>query len=98
MAAIALVALVYAVDYLTVRLRVAYPRLGKASDSVQMERLYAIPLKNGRVEYEMDAVQPEVTITCVRAIFAHLGYPPCWYVRRESQKPIPMVILVAARP
>ena len=95
---VALAAVVYAGDYAVVRLRAAYPRLGNAFDSVQMERLLAIPLKNGRTEYELDALQPEVTITCVRALFPHLGYQPCWYVRRQSQKPIPMVILVSARP
>ena len=93
---LALVTLLYFGEYLLVRLRAAYPRLGKAFDSVQMERVYAIPLKNGGVEYELDAVHPEVTLICVRALFPHLGYQPCWYVRRQSQKPIPMVILVPA--
>jgi len=95
---VALVAITYAGDYVVLRLRAAYPRLGSAFGSVQMERLYAIPLKNGRIEYELDARQPEVTVTCVRALFPHLGYPPCWYLRRNSQKPIPMVILTSARP
>lgn len=98
--AIALVAIIYFGDYLRVRLRASYPRLGAAFGSVHMDRVYAIPLKNGSVEYELDARQPEVTVTCVRALFPHLGYQPCWYVRRNSQKPIPMVILisVSARP
>jgi hypothetical protein len=91
---IALLALLYAGDYAVVRLRAAYPRVGSAYDSVQMVRLYAIPLKNGRTEYELDARQPEVTLTCVRALFPHLGYKPCWYLRRNSQKPIPMIILL----
>ncbi len=95
---VALVAIVYAGDYAVVRLRVAYPRLGRAFDSVQMEKLYAIALKNGRTEYQFDALQPEVTVPCVRALFPHLGYSPCWYLRRNSQKPIPMVILLSARP
>ena len=95
---VALAAIVYAGDYAVVRLRAAYPRLGNAFGSVQVVRLLAIPLKNGRTEYELDALQPEVTATCVRALFPHLGYQPCWYVRRQSQKPIPMVILVSARP
>ena len=95
---LALVAIVYAGDYAVVRLRASYPRLGNAFGSVQVVRLLAIPLKNGRTEYELDALQPEVTATCVRALFPHLGYQPCWYVRRQSQKPIPMVILVSARP
>ena len=94
----ALLAIVYAGDYALVRLRVANPKMGNAFDSVQVVRLLAIPLKNGRVDYELDATQPEATVTCVRALFPHVGYQPCWYVRRQSQKPIPMVILVSARP
>jgi hypothetical protein len=95
---VALMAIVYAGDYAVVRLRAAHPRLGDAFASVQVVRLLAIPLKNGRTEYELDALQPELTVTCVRSLFPHLGYQPCWYVRRQSQKPIPMVILVSARP
>ncbi len=91
---IALLALAYAGDYAAVRLRAAFPRLGSAYDSVQIVRLYAIPLKNGRTEYELDARQPEVTLTCVRALFPHFGCNPCWYLRRNSQKPIPMIILL----
>jgi hypothetical protein len=95
---VALAAILYAGDYAVVRLRASYPRLGNAFDPVPVVRLLAIPLKNGRVDYELDALQPEATVTCVRALFPHLGYQPCWYVRRQSQKPIPMVILVSARP
>jgi hypothetical protein len=95
---VTLVATVYAGDYAVVRVRVAYPRFGPAFDSVQIEKLYAIALKNGRTEYQLDARQPEVTVPCVRALFPHLGYSPCWYLRRNSQKPIPMVILSSARP
>jgi hypothetical protein len=95
---VALALILYAVDYAAVRLRAAYPRLGNAFASVQVVRLYAIPLKNGRIEYQLDALQPEVTVNCVRALFPHMGYSPCWYLRRNSQKPIPMVILTSARP
>ena len=93
-----LVAVVYGVDYVALRLRAAHPRLGSAFGAVQMVRLYAIPLKSGRTEYELDARQPEVTVPCVHALFPHLGYGACWYLRRNSQKPIPMVILTSARP
>jgi hypothetical protein len=89
---VALAALAYDGDYALLRLRMVFPRLGAAFDSVQMERLYAIAL-NGKTEYELDAQQPEVTLPCVRALFPHLGYSPCWYLRRNSQKPIPMLIL-----
>lgn len=91
----ALLAIVYIGDYVALRVRAAFPRLGSAFDTVQMMRLYAIPLNSGKTEYELDARQPEATLTCVRALFPHLGYSPCWYLRRNSQKPIPMVILLS---
>jgi hypothetical protein len=93
-----LLTIFYIGDYMVVRARVGYPRLGPAFDSVQMARLYAIPLKNGKTEFELDAQQPQVTVPCVRALFPHLGYSPCWYLRRNSQQPIPMVILIPVRP
>jgi hypothetical protein len=95
-AAVALAAIVYGVDYGALRLRAAYPRFGGAYDSVHITRLLAIPLKSGRTEYELDARQPEVTVTCVRTLFPHQGYQPCWYVRRNSEKPIPMMIMIPA--
>jgi hypothetical protein len=87
---IVLLAVVYAGDYLQVRWKMAHANSGDAFGTVQMERLYAIPQKNGKVEYEFDAVQPEVTTPCVHALFPHMGETPCWYLQRNSQKPIPM--------
>jgi hypothetical protein len=55
-----------------------------------MYRLLAIPLKDGKTEYEFDTQQPEVDAPCVHALFPHLGDSPCWYLQRNSQKPIPM--------
>jgi hypothetical protein len=95
---VALAAVVYAGDYVALRLRVAFPRLGEAFGAVQTVRLYAIPLKNGGTEYELDAQQPEVTVPCAHSLFPHMGYGACWYLRRNSQKPIPMVILIPVRP
>ena len=91
---VALIAVVFAGDYAVLRWRITHPRMGPAFDTVQVTRLLAIPLKNGRTEYELDARQPQQSVTCVHALFSHLGYSPCWYVRRNSQQPIPMVILV----
>lgn len=91
-------AFLYGGDYLFLRLRIAYPRLGKGLDFVQMERLYAIPLKSGKLEYEFDPDQPETTVPCARSLFPHLGYEPCWYLRRQSDKPIVMAIIPEARP
>jgi hypothetical protein len=89
-ATVLLAALIYAGDYLFLRFRLVYPKAGDAFGTVQMERLYAIPQKNGKIEYEFDARQPEVTTPCVHSLFAHMGNRPCWYLQRNSQKPIPM--------
>ncbi len=93
-----LLGLVYAGDYLRVRYRMAHPKAGEAFGNVLMERLYAIPQKNGATEYEFDARQPEVNTPCVHSLFPHLGLSPCWYLKRNSQKPIPMVIMPMERP
>jgi hypothetical protein len=97
-ATLLLLGLVYAGDYLFVRYRTAYPKAGDAFGTVVMERLYAIPQKNGATEYEFDARQPEVNTPCVHSLFPHVGLSPCWYLKRNSQKPIPMVIMPLERP
>jgi hypothetical protein len=86
-AAVLLTLLLYAADYLFVRYKMAH---GGALGTVQVERLYAIPLKDGKTEYDLDAQQPQVTTPCVHSLFPHMGYNPCWYIQRNSQKPIPM--------
>jgi hypothetical protein len=88
-----LLGVAYAGDYLWVRIRMAYPKAGGAVGSVQMDRLYAIPQKNGKIDYEFDAQQPEVNMPCVHSWFPHAGYSPCWYLARNRHKPIPMIIL-----
>ena len=86
----AIIVAIYVADYAWLRLRAAYPRMGQAFGTVLMERLYAIQLKSGKIEYEMDAQNPEVTLPCVHSLLPHLGEKPCWYLQRQSQKPIPM--------
>ncbi len=87
---ILIVALTYCADYLLVRVKMAHPKTGNAFGTVQMERLYAIPQKSGKIDYEFDALQPVVDTPCVHALFPHMGENPCWYLQRNSQKPIPM--------
>ena len=72
------VLLVYAADWLRVRLR---PHA--TTDAAVFETLtfyLATPLKNGKVEVFYD--QPQVEV-CVRALFPHFGRRPCWYARRQ---------------
>ena len=83
----------FIVDYVVLRAKIMFPKLGAATGTVQMTRLYAIAQKNGRVEYELDANQPEVTAPCVHSLFPHMGNNPCWYLQQNATKPIPVVIL-----
>src|SRR5579871_5084674 len=85
----------FIVDYVVLRAKVMFPRLGAATGTVQMTRLYAIAQKNGRVEYELDANQPEVTVPCVHSLFPHMGNSPCWYLEQTANKPIPVAIFPA---
>jgi hypothetical protein len=97
-ALIAVAALVYAADYVVLRLKDAFPKLGPAFGTVQMNQLYAIQLKNGKTSYELDAQNPVITVSCAHSWFPHMGNKPCWYLQRQSQKPIPMTIMFPARP
>ncbi len=90
---VVVVATAFVVDYVVLRAKMMFPKLGAATGTVQMTRLYAIAQKNGRVEYELDANQPEVTMPCVHSLFPHMGNSPCWYLRQNATKPIPVVIL-----
>jgi hypothetical protein len=85
-----LIGLLYVGDYLAVRWKMAHPATGQAFGTVQMYRLLAIPMKDGKTDYELDADQPVVATPCVHSLFPHLGDTPCWYLQRNSQKPIPM--------
>lgn len=85
-----LAAFAYVADYGLLRYRVANPKAAPAFGNVTMERLYAIPQKNGKIEYQFDARQPEVSVPCVHSLFPHMDQSPCWYLQRQSRKPIPM--------
>jgi len=82
LAALALGAL-YLADYIALRYRMARGGLGAATATVTV--LYGTPLKNGEVSIFWDQPQTE---TCVRSMFPHLGYPPCWYAMRHTTKMI----------
>ncbi|HZR31434.1 MAG TPA: hypothetical protein VFA76_06240 [Terriglobales bacterium] len=82
MAVVMLVAAtLYIGDYLIVRSRIAMNR--RAFGSVSVEPYYAIHQKNGKTEYVFK--EPEKQI-CVRSLFPHFGYGPCWYIARHSEK------------
>jgi hypothetical protein len=71
----------YSMDYGVLRLRIS--KSGEAFGTVQVRRYYAIQEKANRVEYIFDK---EANQTCVRALFPHLGFPPCWYLSRHPEQ------------
>jgi hypothetical protein len=83
-------AIVYATDYIYVRIRMLHPNPADPFESLKALRILAIPEKNGKTEYEVDAQNPEQTVTCVHSLFPHYGYSPCWYVKPRINQPIPM--------
>jgi hypothetical protein len=77
----ALLALTYAGDYARIRYKVATKR--DPFGSVKVYRYYAVAEKARKTEYVFDR---EETETCVHSLFPHLGYNPCWYLARHTQR------------
>ncbi|MFZ3214991.1 MAG: hypothetical protein WA192_02925 [Candidatus Acidiferrales bacterium] len=76
-------ALLYAGDY-----AVLHHKMGKngGADALgSVTSYYATALKDGKMEIFTD--QPQVE-TCVRSLFPHSGYRPCWYASRNTVKAI----------
>jgi hypothetical protein len=90
-AVVALASILYASDYLIAAVRKQNPKAGQAFGTVTVQHYYSIPQKDGKAEL---VFQDPHTQTCVRSIFPHFGYTPCWYARRKSQTPISMTIFV----
>jgi hypothetical protein len=82
-ATVLLVMATYAGDYLSIRYRI--PKSRDPFATVTVQPYYAIHQKNGKTEY--DFAQPDSEV-CVRALFPHFGYSPCWYVKRHTEKRI----------
>jgi len=80
---VALVALLYAADYLSLRFK--FPGRREQFGSVTVRPLYIIHEKNGKVEYQFADPQDQ---QCVRSLFPHFGYNPCWYVSRHTEQQI----------
>ena len=81
----ALFALLYAGDYAVVRFRI--PKGRDPYGVVKVRPYYAVTQKNGKPEFYFLDPQNQ---TCVRSLFPHLGYSPCWYVSRHAHQRINM--------
>jgi hypothetical protein len=81
--ALALMAALYVGDDLSVRYRI--PRSRQAFGTVTIRRFDAIAEKNNKTEY---VYEDPMAVTCVRSLFPHLGYSPCWYLSRHAEQRI----------
>lgn len=78
-----MVLIAYAGDYLSVRYKI--PNGRDPFSTITIQPYYAIHEKNGKTEYDF---APPEDQTCVRSLFPHFGYSPCWYVKRHTDKRI----------
>jgi hypothetical protein len=78
-AAAALLIFWYICDYLSLKLR------REPLSNIQISKLYAVPQKDGKTSYEPGDLE---TQTCVNSTFPHLGYSPCWYVKRHTNQQV----------
>jgi hypothetical protein len=97
LALLLVVALVYACDFASVRLRMMHAKPGDPFETITSLRILAIGEKGGKTEYDVDPVQPQQTGVCVHALFPHNGDLPCWYLKKKFAQPIPMVIFPFAK-
>ena len=84
------VILAYVCDLVYFRLRMFHPQPTNPLETFTAPRLYAIGVKGGKVDYELDEQNPEQTWTCAHSLFPQAGYSPCWYIKSKSRQPIPM--------
>ena len=76
--AAALLALVYAGDWLALRGRISR---GTAFGVIEVNQFLATPLKGNKVEYDLMGTAP---VTCSRSIFPQQGNPACWWLERHT--------------
>jgi hypothetical protein len=79
---VASAAVIYVADDLSLRFRIPDREpLG----SVTVRRYYALHKSKQKTNFMF--AEPEAQ-TCVRSLFPHFGYPPCWYLRRRTEQRI----------
>jgi hypothetical protein len=81
--AFVLIVALYVGDDLSVRYRI--PKSRQPFSTVTIRRFDAISEKNNKTEY---VYEDPVAVTCVRSLFPHLGYSPCWYLSRHAEQRI----------
>ena len=77
----------YLADYVSLRIRMVHRTSTNPIEVLKFQPTYAIARKDGQAEFDFGDTTRE---TCVHTLFPHVGYAPCWYVKRTSQTPIPI--------
>jgi len=75
-----LAALLWTVDWLVLRRRVA--QNGDAFGDLEVHYRYAVHLKNKRIEQRAE----KETVECVHSMFPHYNDTPCWYLKRHTNQ------------
>ena len=89
-AAIAAMVVLYGGDYIAAKRGVAKNQSAWI-ESVKVQPMYIIPHKDSKAEYVFG--EPQM-VTCLHSIFPHFGYNPCWYVKKNAQPAVPMMIII----
>lgn len=79
---VALAAVLYAADYVSLRLRVpAREPLG----SITVHTYYSVKLKNGKTEFDYVG---DHQVSCSNSLLPQQGLNPCWYASRHTEEQI----------
>ena len=82
---VGLLAGVYVIDYACVR--IPLPPGHAVLSTVVVRPYYDVGLKSGKSDlYFLDPQNQ----TCVNSLFPHMGFNPCWYVRKHTHPRIKM--------
>jgi hypothetical protein len=82
-ALLALSALIYTGDYISLRFRI--PNHREQFGTVTVHSYYAIEKKANKIEFDYAGTEND---PCVHSIFPHFGCSPCWYLSRHTEKRI----------
>ena len=77
---IVLLGILYAGDWVTLRIRIAH---GTAYGSVDVDQFLASALKGNKTEYDFVGT---VHQTCSRSLFPQKGNPACWWLQRHRSQ------------
>jgi len=78
-----MVVLLYAGDYISLRLRI--PGHREQFGKITVHTYYAIEKKANKIEFDTAGSQD---VTCTHSLFPHFGHSPCWYLSRHTENRI----------